>query len=191
MFSCDPAKLRSHSSTSPKSDHKSCSPSKADETSVKDKQHSNTLPLSTMSSQTSTKHSESMVKKLSNPPVNAWLKPLQETINEKAAKAAAAAATISTTQSSTKSKVPTNDQIVSLTKASLPTTASSSYAWSVVVGSRSTPTATTSCTSSENAPVTLIGKTGDKSSTSKSLQVGSHSPFSLTSILHSFSTVDC
>nr|CDS29541.1 BAT2 N terminal [Hymenolepis microstoma] len=108
-----------------------------------------------------------------NPPPSAWLKPLQETINEKAAALASA-------------QQQRNAKSVSASKVTLPTTsvvssigsvnstvpvASSSYAWSVVVGSRTTTTA-----SNENAPVstpttTLPAKVaGNKVAVSKPIQ---------------------
>ena len=157
--------MRGQTSASPKTEQKSQSPSRADEVSTKDKQRSNVVSSSALSSQPPTKYTETVVKKQTNPPVNAWLKPLQETINEKAAKAAAAAT--STAQNNAKSKAATSDPVISSAKTSLPTTASSSYAWSVVVGS----TATT-CASAESVPVPLMGKSGEKSATSKALQVG-------------------
>ncbi|VDO05534.1 unnamed protein product [Rodentolepis nana] len=109
-----------------------------------------------------------------NPPPSAWLKPLQETINEKAAALASA-------------QQQRNAKSVSTTKVTLPTTsvvssigsvnsavpvASSSYAWSVVVGSRTTATA-----SAENAavstpttalPTKVVG--GNKVAVSKPIQ---------------------
>lgn len=96
---------------------------------------------------------------------NAWLKPLQETISEKAAAAAAAL----TAQNNTKSKTVSSDAVASSTKVAASTTVSS-YAWSVVVGSRATAKST-SCTPSENVPVSLMAKTNEKVVSAKPMQV--------------------
>ncbi|KAH9280217.1 hypothetical protein ECG_06665 [Echinococcus granulosus] len=158
----DLVKSRGQTASS-RTDQKPSKPFKNDEAPAKDKQRSaptTVTAASANSSQTSSKHSESAVKKLTNSampqPTNAWLKPLQETINEKAAAAAALAA-----QNSTKSKTALPDSAASSTKATVSTTVSSSYAWSVVVGSRTTATST-SCDPSENAPMSLTAKTNEK-----------------------------
>ncbi|VUZ50396.1 unnamed protein product [Hymenolepis diminuta] len=88
-----------------------------------------------------------------NPPPSAWLKPLQETINEKAAALAAARQQRNTKSASTiKASQPmasVGSSALSVNSTVPITSSSSSYAWSVVVGSRTTVT-----TSSENAVLT-------------------------------------
>ncbi|VDM33447.1 unnamed protein product [Hydatigera taeniaeformis] len=158
-----------------KADQKPSKPPKNDEPSAKDKQRSasTTITATANSSQTVSKHSESAAKKMSNSlmpqPANAWLKPLQETINEKAAAAAAMAA-----QSSTKSITAPSDPASPSTKAPVSTTVSS-YAWSVVVGSRTTATST-NCTPTESVSVPLMPKTNEKIVASKSTQDSTSDP---------------
>ncbi|KAL5969812.1 Protein PRRC2C [Taenia solium] len=177
----DLVKSRGQAFVLSKTDQKPSKPSKSDESPAKDKQRSASTTVtatSANSSQTSSKLPESAAKKLSNStvlqPTNAWLKPLQETINEKAAAAAAALAA----QNNTKSKTASSDAAASSSKASASTTVSS-YAWSVVVGSRTTATST-SCTPSENTPVSLMAKTSEKVASKPMQNAASDHPSTLT-----------
>lgn len=118
------------------------------------------------------------------PSVNAWLKPLQETITEKAA--AAAAARVS------KPKPPINTVVVNSSSSAVATTApttattsSSSQSWSVVVGSRST-TSGTSVTFSNGADIkggVQVQPKEPNVSTSLSLYAVSPSEFILCNLI--------
>ncbi|VDD76486.1 unnamed protein product [Mesocestoides corti] len=151
----DPGKLCKQVSSSPKGDRKPSRSSKGVEVSGKDKQHATLVTVSSPSStvtpsQTSSNQLDPNVKKLTtstSTPTNAWLKPLQETISEKAAALAA--------QASSNARVSQSDAVKAVTStSSVKTLATSSYAWSVVVGSRASNTST-SCISVENASASM------------------------------------